>query len=354
MAVITRKSLQDKTAIKIKDQALSMASIYNPTVVSQLQQQQALLSGQQQNMLNASQRTIGDINSQIYQSQRRQRAESASAGLIGAVSSGREATNLQSQISYELGNIVTQAEQGAVSLASQQSALNQAEVTIAQNEILTLYADELIESGDPAVQQDVAGQVIAGLQGALAGGLAGLGLGAIGPKVTSLAFTKGVGTSALIGGGLGLGGSALINQIASIGDDYKPDGWKIEDQDESVQGLVTAGSIAGGVTIGAGLRKLSSRTAAFQKGFWTNKIGAKKGIQSFGRVSKLGALGRRLVPSPLTLALGAAGAIIGGLSAGLDKKYKLDYDKLIQSGTAKDFASMGVDLTALTALIAGK
>lgn len=367
MAVITRKSLQDKNAISIKNQALQRASLYNGAGVSQIQQQQALLGGQQQNLLTASQRTIGSLNQDVYRSQRQQRASSAASGLIGASNQAREATEIQNQVGYELGNIVNQAEQGAVSLASQQSALNQAEVTIAQNEILDIYANELIDKNDPSVSLDVGKQWVNGITGALSGIAAGVGLGAFGPKLGNkmLQGQGGMLAGSLIGAGAGFGGAMLGKTLFGIGDDYKSDGSpKGSELDETSNTLLMGGaSLAGGLA-GAGIKAFQKRKGAplgkaMEKGFWTTKMGSKSangisGLSAAGKATRMGKFGKMLTPTPLTLALGVAGGIIGGLQGGLQKKYKLDYNKMMESSTAKDFASMGVDLKAISGIISSK
>ena len=153
MAVITRKTLQDREAISIKNKALSKASAYNPNIAA-FQQQRDILGGTQQNLVTSAKQTLGDVNQSIYRSQRQSRAASAAQGLIGSVNQSRDASDLQQKIGYDLGNIIDQAEQGAVSIASQQSALNQAETTTVQTEIMDIYANELIEGGSNAVNGD--------------------------------------------------------------------------------------------------------------------------------------------------------------------------------------------------------
>ena len=354
MAVVTRQSLQTKQAQDIKQKAIKRASVYNP-VFSQLEQQRTILQGQQQNLMQTTQETIGDVQRNIYSAQRQARASSAGLGMIGSVEAARSATELQDQIGYELGNIVSQSTQGAVSIASQQSAINKAEVMNAQQEILDVYADELISSGDPSVSQDIGAQVMAGLGGAFAGALAGFGVGQFGPKAGNLLKNAGPIKGALGGAAVTMGANVAGTKIATIGQDY----WSTEAQesyeDNEWTQRGTAYSAAIGATIGATAGRANSLNSGNKeiRGMISPNA-SKPGWLTKGLRKGSNIKFKALNPSPLGLAMAGIGATIGGLSAGLDKKYTLDYDKLMQSGTAQDFAAMGIDLESLSGLIKGR
>ena len=348
MAVIIRKGLQTDQAKNILNQATQRASVYNANI-SALQQQSAILSGQQQNLMLSTQETIGDVNRNIYQAQRSARAQSAALGLIGGVDAARGASELQDQVGYELGNIVSQANKGAISIASQQSGINEALVMNAQQEILDIYADELISSGDPSVSIDWGRQLQSGLQGALTGALTGAGIGFFGPKAGDKLSGAGALKAGIAGAAVGAGTNFVADKMITMTQDY----WSQEYQDSYNESewaqrggaySAAAGGLAG-AAIGAGMKKYGKTPTGFPKdgtGFWTKGLRANPGkFKAFN-------------PTPLTLATAGIGGILGGLSAGLDKKYKLNYDNLMQSGTAQDFAGMGIDLTALTDIIKGR
>lgn len=360
MAVITRKTLQDRQAISIKNKALSQASAYNPNIAA-FQQQRDILGGTQQNLVTSAKQTLGDVNQSIYRSQRQSRAASAAQGLIGSVNQSRDASDLQQKIGYDLGNIIDQAEQGAVSIASQQSALNQAETTTVQTEIMDIYADELIEGGSNAVNGDWVRQLQSGLSGAVGGALAGAGLGFLGPKALNVGLKGGkIATAGMAAAGI-VGPMAAVDFVANIGNDYKSKEYREMAESQSyADSKKTSMLVGGGVGVGLGLlgsKRLTS--SGLNKGFWTSAMrggtGTVAGAQATGMKGVLKTAGKGFFKAtPLTLAMAGIGAVAGGLNGGLDKKYKLDYNKLMTSGTAKDFASMGLDLSAMNDIIYNK
>lgn len=75
--------------------------------------------------------------------------------------------------------------------------------------------------------------------------------------------------------------------------------------------------------------------------------GFKAGVNKIGQFTRV---------NPFLIAAGAAlGGIVGGLTQGLDKKYKIDVDVLRQSSdTAQQLEALGVDLDALTSIVYNK
>lgn len=171
MAVIVRNRLTGQ-AKDIKDRAVKkQISMGNQALVG-LGQQRSLVDSQQQGLVSMTNATLGQVQDNIYRAQRSAKADSAMLGYSSAVSELRDASSVQDMVSQELNNVVNQAEQGAISLSGQQSAINKAEVQYAAGGILDEYANELINVGD--AKQDVGRQVLNGLTGALTGAAKGL------------------------------------------------------------------------------------------------------------------------------------------------------------------------------------
>lgn len=246
MATIIRKSLVGEAA-DIANKAYQKASLAGNTAVTSLLQQQNILASTQQQLVQSTRQTLGNVQQNIYQAQRSKRATSAALGMIGQIAEVRDAAQLQTDISNELSNIINQAEQGAIGIAGQQSALNQALFESSVPEILTEYRDDLIESGNAAISRDIGRQVMSGFTGALFGGVKGL-LGAAGATAgirNLISPTGGIIKKALTGAGLGIGLNMILNDVSGAVEALGGTGISKYDKPIISGSLVSGGVLAG-------------------------------------------------------------------------------------------------------------
>lgn len=355
--VITKKALQTQKAQDIQKRATQRALTYDTGALQQIVQQKTVLGGQRQALVQSANTTLGDINQNIYRAQRQQRAQSASAGLIGGVNEARATADLQSQITSELAGVLGQVEQGAVALGAQQSALNEAETQMTLNEILDIYSQDLIDSGDPSVSRAWGKQIFAGIGGGLLGGIGGALAGATAGWGVDKVKKGGGFVKSVAGAGVGIGALGLSDTIAQsianiqgTGDEYK----EANQMGQALPFVAGAGALAGagvaspriaqnirdfrekkGLGEAVGLRDYRNIAKGNAPDFQSRKIGLKKGLRN-----------------PWTIGIGAAlGGTIGAIAGGSKARYNLDYDKFIKSDVARDFASMGIDLAGIEALI---
>lgn len=440
MAVIYRKTAVGEAADLIA-QGVQQGIAQGRTDLIALQQQRNILESQQALLTTQTRQSLGQIQENIYRTQRAKRAESAAMGLVGAVSELRDISQVQDEVAATLANVVNQAEQGAISIAGQQSALTQAEAQSAQSQILENFADKLIEQGDASISRDTAREVSAGLTGAFTGAIKGaLGtVGAVRGGAALLDPTKGAFKKLGIGLGFGLGANMILNDFNKLtgafgvggGEGFLPDEWKMFGP-LGLLGLGGLGGLAGrGVSGFIPKNDFEAMAAALEKNpaaetyevtkviagkpvtttkkipkewarklsdpSYGNKIRLAKGemtfknvldkesrkrlkdlkrnpfakvpgteissitgkpVTRFGQGFKAGVnkIGQFTRVNPFLIAAGAAlGGIVGGLTQGLDKKYKIDVDVLRQSSdTAQQLEALGVDLDALTSIVYNK
>lgn len=360
MAVIYRKTLTGQ-AKDIKDAAIKKAAVYNPNIVA-VNQQRNILGAQASSLVANTNYSLNQVSKNIYQAQRQKAAESAMLGLSGAIAQVRDTVNLQTNIANELGSIINQAEQGAMNIAGQQSALNEAEVQYAANDILNTYADQLVAEGNSAVSRDWGRQVANGFMGAFTGALAGLGVGALGTKAIKTVANPASGKLAKViagtalGAGVGFGvqyGSNFIRQMSNGGDpkineNRKPEWW---------ENPLWYGMGGAGVGIGSALTntvaKEATETAVETLG--SRIAGSKLLNNSTKFLAGGGKFKFALKSNPWVLGASALiGGVIGGVAGGMRPKYKLDLNKLVDQDTAQQFQDFGLDLTALEDIIYNK
>lgn len=253
MAVISRVAPTGKNVNLVNTAVRKQISKGDVNLIN-LQQQQAVLQGQAQLLNTSISQTLGDVQKSIYSAQRAQRAQSAALGYVGQVAEVREQAQLQDQISNELSSIINQAEQGAISLASQETALNKAIVQTAAPTIAEELGEQLIKEKNSAVSRDIARQVFGGIGGAIGGAIQG--------GLTGLSFSKGLQTlidptsgflkKAAAGAGLGFAVNNLMGQTFGAANAIHQamgyDAWKT---DPTITNLINQGLFGGGVLLGA-------------------------------------------------------------------------------------------------------
>lgn len=370
MAVIYRKTLTGQ-AKDIKDTAIKKAATYNPNIVA-LNQQRNILGAQSSSLVANTNYSLNQVSKNIYQAQRQKAAESAMLGLTGAIAQVRDTVNLQTNIANELGSIINEAEQGAMNIAGQQSALNEAEVQYAATEILDTYADQLIKEGNSAVSRDWGRQIANGFMGAFTGALAGLGIGALGTKgIKTVANpTSGKFAKIIAGTGLGVAAGAGIKYGSNLIKDFQSDGSTKQNKnrkEEWWENPFWYGAAGSGIGIGSAFLNTTAEKLV--------KVASKSGPTGFVMSNAVETLGSKIASSNLLnnstkllngggkfkfalksnpWVLGASaliGGVIGGISAGWKPKYKLDLNNLMTQETAQQFSDFGLDLTPLSDII---
>lgn len=408
MAVIKKDRLTGE-ASQIADSAIrSQIAMGNQQLIA-LQQQREILNATQQQLVAQTNTTLGQVKDSIYKAQRTKRAENAMLGFSGDVAQVRGLAEVQDLTANELSNIIDQTEQGAIGIAGQQSAINKAEVQSASDSILDKYADTLIEQGK--AKQDTGRMVLNGLTGAVTGAIEGLIGGKLftsGAKALinpSSGFLK----SAL--GGLGVAGtlaygSNKIGKLVNVGNENYGDRTQLYNEktgNDAFTGALVSGALAGA---GLGLlnKKLGTSTLTSNlikevagtgssvnlpavlntNGFTatqTSKLfklreaatgskllnastaakvvntaglkGAAKAKAVFGNVLSKGKGFMKMNPWVAAASAGI-GAIIGGVTAGMDKKYALNLDDIRNDDTFKQFQDFGLDLDQLVDIVYNK
>ncbi len=459
MAVIYRNRLTGD-AKDIASKGIAKAIQHGNQAVVQTQTARSNLDAMQQQLTYQTNVSLGQAQKNIYQAQRRQRADSAMLGFAGEVAAVRDLAAVQDQTANTLSNIINQAEQGAIGIATQQSALNKQELQLAQAEVLDEYANDLIRdyekdssANNGAVKQDTGRMVVNGLTGALTGAIKGalgasffssglkglanpnsgiirktisgasalgsLGMFAndVGAAVNSAykyyqpygtpdiygADVAGTVLGSTIGAGIGLGGavrafgkgSRVVSPMMAgmsgfvDGVDYGAmagldslAGGGLELAKHSATGT-TLNSIGGlrGVPaeINRGARAYEKRQAFINSSFWKggNKAAARaatkgattgeqlainmltgsKNAEGFmGKAAGVASKGVGLLKTNpwVAAAMAGLGAVFGGITSGMQKKYSLDLDKLANTETYQQFADMDLALENLTNIVYNK
>lgn len=396
MAVIIRDRLTGE-AKNIADQAFKKTLGMGNQAAIALQQQKSMLGGAQQVLVSQATNALEQTSSNAYRASRQLQAEAAASGVFSDAQRVAKEAQVQDMMSADLTQIVNSAEVGATELAGQQSALNKAELQIAAPAVFDTWADELIKSG--VAKRDRGREALAGITGALTGAIKGvLGGGvAVGSTKKLLDPTTGFISKVLSGGallGAGAFGANDIGNLVNTGNINYGTGTELYNKNAQSQAMQWA--IAGGAVAGAGLGAFdrfgyrSVKAALGEKGFtdlarkeifakaaeegldladyvpgfksrnkamnsklFGKKIveesiekgaskGAAKGLASkFMRKTKGSIIGM----NPWTATIfGLTGALVGGLTAGLDKKYTVDMDQLAKTDTYQQFDNMGLDV----------
>lgn len=389
MAIIIRDRLTGQ-AKDIKDRAVKkQISMGNQALIG-LGQQKSLIDAQQQSLVSLTNSTLGQVQDNIYRAQRQARADSATLGFNSTVSALREATNTQDMVSQELKNVINQSEQGAIALSGQQSAINKAEVQYAATGILDEYANELIANGDAT--QDIGRQIGAGITGALTGAAKGLigGVGATWGAKTLLKKDTGVLRKIAAGAVLGGVGSMGINDFGNMVNTGNREYGTGEDlynkntSSELSKYSALAGAI-GGATL-RGVDKYNRNTG--QLLLPNNGVGKFENPNQLAILNKrqkmlnsnLFPTGSKFVSTPgkgnlfgnlkgrvknmkngvfkmnpwVAAASAGLGAVVGGITSGMDKKYSLSLDNISNKDTMSQFEDMGLDLNELINLVYNK
>lgn len=391
MAVIYRQRLTGEAA-DIKNQALkSLAS--DPSLVS-LNQQKSVLEAQQQGLISSVQNSLQDVSKNIYKAQRQAKANSAALGYIGSLASLRQQSDLQSDISTEYSNLINQAEQGAISIAGQQTAINKAEVQLASDAILNQWVDNLIAEGKTdIISRDYNRELNYQFQQAGIGLLKGLAIG----------LGASFGIKGLLGQGGGLSKAiAGATVVGTLGYTSNTIAEASGGKGDLGLSLGISGGVGGslGLLWGLGSKGGDLTKTAFEnftsplresEGYfnWATKRAAKKAAQqaatkaaqqaattaaqtvgksairtvgsSIGQAFKAG--GSKILSaasriSPWTLAIAGGTSLLFGILDGIKarntKFYKLNYDNLVNTNTGQQLSDFGVDLEAVKDIVYNK
>lgn len=396
MAIIIRDRLTGQ-AKDIADRAISSSIAKGNQALINLGQQSSMLASKQQGFVAMHNESLNQAAKNIYHAQRQQKADAAMRGMVGQVSAIQQQAELQDQVAQSIGSIISQAEQGAISIAGEQSAINKAELQYAAPEVLDEIADELILEGKYA-KRDYGREVWSGLTGALTGAIGGL----VGGKLLlsgAKAFSGPGGylKKGLAGAGIVGAGGLLANQIGqtvniATGEQLYSD----RTSSDMMKGTLMGGALAG--LAGAGVSKMHadvmknylgirgidyvpSSNTPFQSMLsklstnpYTKKVAseaaesagktamktlaAEKGIgkalnKGANKASKFGRAAFKMNPW-YAATMAGVGALVGGLKGGLDKKYLLDYEGFQSSELYQQFDDMGMDLEALAEIVSNK
>lgn len=364
MAVIKRKLLYDE-AKDIADKGIKMGIANGNQVLVNLQQQREMISAQQQSQVQSVNNQINNIAKSIYQASRQQRAKSASLGYMGDIADLRDNLTIQDAATSELNSVIDQSEVNAINIAGQQNAINVAEVQTATNEIKDAYTDHLIDTG--VAKQDIGRQILNGFTGALTGAIKGL----IGGKIVSSStktllnpasgmFKKGLAAAGLYG----VANFAVndMGKMVNVGNENYGDGRTLYNekrgQTAMSHGMLTAGLLGMGATaLGAKLGKKGGLLdTALQAKFLERRSNMAKSSLFKAAATKGGGVFAKMKGAmkmnPWVAAASAGiGAIIGGVSAGMKKKYKLDMNDIIGTDTYNQFSDFGLDLSDMSDIV---
>lgn len=396
MAVIIRNRLTGE-AKNIADKGIGQAKngMYKQNFIA-LGAQKDMVASQQQGFISATNATLGQVQDNIYKAQRSAKADSAMLGYSSAIANLRDTSEIQGMVSQELNNVINQAEQGAISIAGQQSSIAKQEIQLASDEILGGYVDNLISTGK--AKQDIGRQIGNGLTGALTGAVKGLlgGAGATWGAKTLLNPTKGILKKMAAGGvlaGVGSMGANDLGGLANTGNKYYGDGRELYSKETA--GNVTKYGMLAGVMAGGGLRafdryggllnsspkvpgqlalsgpgvvnhvpyaapKVSLRSKALGSKLFpaSSKYVAKEGLSTLGKVGgrfkHMKTSGVFKMNPWVAAASAGIGALVGGISGGMEKKYTLDLNSIQGDSTYQQFEDMGLDMNQLVDMVYNK
>lgn len=240
------------TSLGILEDARKRAGTTNE-LYNQVVQNRTLLNTQIQQANTTFENTLQTTQDNIYAAQRQAKARQAALGYVGQLAAAQTADDLQRQVNSQLSSLLNQSETGAISIAGQQSQLNQAEIQALTSEIADAYVQDYgVKDDVQLVKKDTlkyAGNIILGiLGGALGGGVSG-GLVSSGVKSGSIMKST-LGLAGVLGGG-GLAAGSIFQNSHQLGTDTTPEGQQIG----MLTGLTGLGTAVG---IG-GLAKFSSK-----------------------------------------------------------------------------------------------
>lgn len=362
------------TSLGILQDARNRAGTTNE-LYNQVVQNRTLLNTQIQQANTTFENTLQTTQDNIYAAQRQAKARQAALGYVGQLAAAQTADDLQRQINSQLSSLLNQSETGAISIAGQQSQLNQAEIQALTSEIADAYVQDYgVKDDVQLVKKDqlkYTGNIILGiLGGALAGGVSG-GLVSSGVKSGSIMKST-LGLAGILGGG-GLAGGSILQNSSNFNSTNTPEG----QQAGLIAGLTGLGGALGlgalakfSTGVRSGLGNMFRITAKNVKnGYVKNSLraslgsaeelatnadigalkngaqvlfGAENTATKSGLFGKLGGLFTRGGLFPYATA--AIGATLGGALAARTMPYYADQEAISNDAIAKAFADMGYSM----------